>query len=463
MTKDGKWPTLNLANIRTTKVEMKIFLTAFLLTALYSTSAGALDRAHFVELNQKAAEFRKKQDWPALREVLIKMGREIPGLTPRYMLRMASVEMRLQHKAEALQWLERYAATGLTYDIANDDDLKALATDPEFQKIAQQMKDRSRPIQKAEAVCTLPLAGIMPEDIAFENSSGTFVVSSIQNHTLYRVSLPKSGEKECGIEEIPLEDSAKRWPILAVSADPKRHLLWTTPSAMPDFVGVQKEDEGKASLLAVNGTNGKIVQRFDLSSHGPAVLGDMSVTPDGTVYVSDSIGGGVYRVQGDLSTAKLEEIAGGFLSPQTPALARDGKRLFVADYPLGIAVVDLRGKPTDKLEYLPHPENIAVTGLDGLLLDGNSLIGIQNGTEPARIMRYRMDPAQTKIVSAEVIEQSTERLGDPTHAVAANGMIYVSANVGWNKVDDHGKLKLGEQFTAPLLLRFPAEVRTNSQ
>jgi sugar lactone lactonase YvrE len=442
---------------------MKALLIALILAALCGPSAIALDRTHFVELNQKAAELRKKQDWPALREVLIEMGRDIPGLTPRYMLRMASVETHLQHKTEALHWLARYAATGLTYDVAGDEDLKPLISELGFQKIAQGMKDNIRPIHKAEAVCLLPLAGIMPEDIAFEQPSGTFVVSSIQNHTLYRVSLPKSGEKECGISEIPLEDSAKRWPILAVSADSKRDVLWATPSAMPGFAGFPNEDGGKASLLAVNGTSGKIVQRFDLSSNGPAVLGDMSVTADGTVYVSDSIGGGIYGVQGDLTTAKLEKIAGGFFSPQTPALARDGKRLFVADYPLGIAIVDLAHKQTDKLTYLPHPESIAVTGLDGLLLDGNALIGIQNGTEPVRIIRYHLDAAQTKIVSAEVIEQSTERMGEPTHAVAANGMIYVSANVGWNKVDDHGKLKPGEQFTPPVLLRFPAERKPKLQ
>lgn len=455
--------SLSVQSLAVLEVKRKFWLIALVLTALCGPSAIALDRAHFVELNQKAAELRKQQDWPALREVLVEMGRDIPGLTPRYMLRMASVETHLQHKTEALRWLERYAATGLTYDVAGDDDLKPSVSEPGFQKIAQQMKDRTRPIQKAEAACTFPLAGIMPEDIAFEISSGTFVVSSIQNHTLYRVSLPKPGEKECSISEIPLENSAKRWPILAVSADPKRHLLWATPSAMPDFVGFPKEDAGKASLLAVNGANGKTVQRFDLNSDGPAVLGDMSVTADGIVYVSDSIGGGVYRVQGDLTTAKLEKIAGGFFSPQTPALARDGKRLFVADYSLGIAVVDLTQKQTEKLEYLPHPESIAVTGLDGLLLDGNSLIGIQNGTEPVRIIRYHLDAAQTKIVSAEVIEQSTGRMGEPTHAVAANGMIYVSANVGWNKVDEHGKLKPGEQFTPPVLLRFPAEGQTKLQ
>jgi hypothetical protein len=154
--------------------------------------------------------------------------------------------------------------------------------------------------------------------------------------------------------------------------------------------------------------------------------------------------------------AKLEKIADGFFSPQTPALARDGKRLFVADYTLGIAVIDLTTIP-NKVNYLPHPENVAVVGLDGFYLTGDSLIGIQNGTDPNRILRLRMNHAQTEITSAEVIEQATERMGDPTHAVIVDGWVYISTNVGWSKVDDSGKLKPGEKFTPPVLLRFPAD------
>jgi hypothetical protein len=58
-----------------------------------------------------------------------------------------------------------------------------------------------------------------------------------------------------------------------------------------------------------------------------------------------------------------------------------------------------------------------------------------------------------------VVEQATETMGDPTHAVAVDGWFYVSANVGWSKVDDNtGQLKPGEKFTPPVLLRFPAKV-----
>jgi len=179
----------------------------------------------------------------------------------------------------------------------------------------------------------------------------------------------------------------------------------------------------------------------------------MTLAPDGTIYVTDSVGGGVYRLDPDVKPAKLEKIADGLFSPQTPVLAADKKRLFVADYTMGIAVVDAAGgKP---VEYLAHPEDVAVTGIDGLYLVGDSLIAIQNGMEPARILRLRMDGAQRQIVSAEVMEQGGERLGDPTHAVAVDGWLYVIGNVGWSKIEDSGKLKAGEDFTAPVVLRFP--------
>jgi sugar lactone lactonase YvrE len=444
---------------------LKKLLPCLLLLLALISSSGAIDRAHYRELSQKFGELAKLKDWQGARAMLAEIGRELPAPTPRYFLIVATVEAHLGHKAEALQWLQKYAATGLSYDIANDDDLKPLLTDEAGQKLAAQMKERSQPIEKAEFVCTLPQADTMPEDITYLKAEKKFIVSSVQHHTLYRVELPKPGSKECSMQELPLSEEAKRWPTLAVSADPKRNVLWMTASAMPGFSGFPKGDEGKALLMEVDANSGKVLRQFDPGTTGPAVLGDMCVTADGTVYVTDSIGGGVYRLRGASASAKLEngakleKIADGFFSPQTPALARDGKRLFVADYTLGIAVIDLAKASTpNKVSYLPHPENVAVVGLDGFYLTGDSLIGIQNGTDPNRILRLRMNYAQTEITGAEVIEQATERMGDPTHAVIADGWVYVSANVGWSKVDDNtGKLKPGEKFTPPVLLRFPAD------
>ncbi|HKS76375.1 MAG TPA: hypothetical protein VJQ82_24390 [Terriglobales bacterium] len=429
---------------------MPKFLAILLLATL---PAAALDHARFLALNKQARDYAKKQDWKSLRASLLEIGKELPSPTPTYMLRMASVEVHLGNNKEALAWMTRYAAAALTYDVTQDDDLKPLAGNEEFGPIARHMQANAKPISRANLFCTLPQPDLMPEDLTYDPTSRTFIVSSIRHHTIYRVVPPKSGT-DCSLQEIPLEASARRWPTAAVSFDAKRNILWVSIAAFPDFEDVPKDDQGKTALLAVNPASGKVIKRFDLDSNVPAVFGDMSLSSDGTVYVTDSLGGGVYRLRGDGESAKLEKIAEGLFSPQTPALARDGKRLFVADYSIGIAVIDLA---TGKVDYLPHPENLAVTGLDGLCLSGNSLIGIQNGTDPERIIRLQLTRAQTAITALEIIEQSTPRLGEPTHAILVGDTIYTTGNVGWGKLTDQGKLKPGAQFTNPILLRFPVQ------
>lgn len=421
--------------------------------------AAAIDRAHYQELTKELRERAKQKDWQGAREVLEKIGRELPAPTPRYMLISASIEMHLGQKAQALEWLQKFAATGLSYDIEKDPDLKVLLNETAGQKLAAGMKENSKPVMNGELVCSLPQADTMPEDITYLNSSGAFIVSSVRHHTLYRVTLPKTGATNCSMEELQLSAEARRWPVLAVSFDPKRKVLWATASAMPGFSGFPKDDEGKAMLMEIDLKSGKLPRSFSPTTQGSAVLGDMCVTADGTVYLTDSIGGGVYRLHGALQTGKLEKIADGLFSPQTPVLARDGHRLFVADYTIGIAVIDLPPSgQMAKVNYLPHPENIADVALDGLYLDGDSFIGIQNGTEPVRILRLGMDRAQTKIISSSIIEQNSKRMGEPTHAVLVNGWFYVSANVGWSNLDDNtGELKNGASFTPPVLLRFRAQ------
>ena len=433
---------------------MRFTIIAVLL--LSAISSFSLDRAHFLELNKKGRELRQKQDWKGLREVLLEIGKELPSPTPTYLLRMASVETRLGNNTQALAWMQRYVAMGLSYDISADDDLKPLLSDPGWKALAEKMNAVSRPFVHGQKVCTLPIADLMPEDIASDSTGRMLYVSSVLHHSAYRVTLPAAKESQCRLDEVPLPPTAKRWPALAVSFDNTRNILWIASSAMPEFASNPKGDDGKTALLAVDPHSGSVLHRYDLPSAAPGLFGDMTVTPQGTVFVSDSIGGGVYRVQGDshgdLKTAQLEKIAEGFFSPQTPAIAADGKRLFVADYSIGIAIIDLHDH--NKISYLAMPDNVAATGLDGLLRVGDTLIGVQNGTHPARIVRYRLNHEQARVESAEVLAQG-EDLGEPTHAIAVNGQIFVVANVGWNRIDDHGILKPNEKFTAPFLLAFP--------
>ena len=125
------------------------------------------------------AERVAQKDWQGARDVLTEIGRELPAPTPRYLLVVASIEARMGHKAEAQKWVQKYVATGLSYNFMKDEDLKEILSDEEGQKILAQMKQHSHPVKKMEFVCNLPQADTMPEDIAYtkdSKSEGSFFV-----------------------------------------------------------------------------------------------------------------------------------------------------------------------------------------------------------------------------------------------------------------------------------------------
>src|SRR5690242_16782419 len=122
----------------------KLITCLALITALLP--AGALDRDHYQSLMKKLGERARAKDWQGARDVLTEVGRELPAPTPRYLLLVASMEARLGHKEEAMQWLDRFAATGLNFDIARDEELKGLLNDEAGRKIAARIQENQKPI-----------------------------------------------------------------------------------------------------------------------------------------------------------------------------------------------------------------------------------------------------------------------------------------------------------------------------
>ncbi len=134
-----------------------------------------------------------------------------------------------------------------------------------------------------------------------------------------------------------------------------------------------------------------------------------------------------------------------FRSPAPPTSSRhrprrrprDGSRLFIPDYVRGIASLDLA---TRALTWLDHADDVALVGIDGLYLDGSSLLAVQNGAQPPRVARFTLDPDRKRITRVEVLERATPGLGEPTHGVLSGGSFYFLANAGWNRFDDDGHL-----------------------
>ena len=281
---------------------------------------------------------------------------------------------------------------------------------------------------------TLPQNDLIAEDIAYDPATSRFFVSSVRHRKILAMS------KDGKFTDF-LADS--EWPILALAVDAKRRLLWATTAAMPEGLDYKAGDDGKSPLLQFHLDSGKLLRRYDIPTTGKHALGDMTLAASGDAYISDGYGV-VYRLRSGGEQLEVLIGPGTFRSPQTPALSDDGRKLLVPDYSRGISIVDLATKES---KLLSHPPELSLGGIDGMYLSGRTLIAIQNGTAPPRIIRMQLDGLLSRIEKWETVEANWKGLGDPTHGVLVDGRFYFIANSGWD-------VKAGGTYEAPSIRVF---------
>jgi len=356
--------------------------------------------------------------------------------------RLAKVEAALGNRAAALDRLTTFSKMGLP--IAHPDTDPAFAdlrSTAEFAGILARLEKAGRPVSSSRPVLSLPTKDLVAEDIAHDGASGDFYVSSVRHGKILRVT--RGGKSS---DFLP-EGAADVWAILALRLDSKRRELWASTAAIPENPNGRTEDRGRSALLRFSLADGRLISRYDLPREAVHSLGDMTLSSDGDVFVSDNRGP-VYWLRRGGDRLEVLVPSGTFRSPQTPALTADGRTLLVPDYSRGVSAVDLASR---KARLLAHPPELSLAGIDGLYLTGRTMIAIQNGTSPARVIGMRLDSTLTRIVSFAVLEANYPGLGIPTHGVMVGNRFYFIANSGWDQLTDEGQLKPGAAFTAPAI------------
>jgi hypothetical protein len=343
----------------------------------------------------------------------------------------------------ALAALSEFAAMGQADDrllAGKDKAFVALHDLPAYKSILDHFRQNEMAVARSEFAYELADAGLVPEDIDFDPQSKMFLITSVLEKRIVRVS--SSGQVAA------FASSPSGWPMLAIKVDAKRDRVWATEVAIDGFSIAPKSDWGRSAVLCFDLQTGALRNRIEGPLH--AALGDMALTEAGVPIVSDGDRGGVYKVE----NGRLALINGkDFISPQTPATIPGTDLMMVPDYARGIGILDLRNAQVQWINQ-SGGAGVALNGVDGLYYFDGALILTQNGTSPERVVRMRLDRSQTKVVSEDVIERATTTLGDPTHGVVIGDWFYYIANSGWNVLDEHGDVKAGEKLTPGRVMRF---------
>ena len=388
------------------------------------------------------------KEYAACREHLLKLEELLDGRVD-IVYRLAKVDAMLGSKDAALAGLEIYSKSGLTFaDPATAAEFASLKSDPRFEAVLGRLKAAREPRSASKLFLTLPERDLIAEDIAYDDQGGKFYVSSVRHSKI--LSMDKNGASA--------EFAHVAWPVLALGVDSKRRSLWASTVALPEGIGFKKEDEGRSALLKYSLDGGAVLKRYDVKEPGKHALGDLTIGANGDVFVSDGEGA-LYWWDHAKDALEILVPKGVFRSPQTPALSADGRRLFVPDYTRGIGIVDLASK---KVTLLEHPKDLSLGGIDGMYLSGRTLIAIQNGTAPERLIRMTLDAALTRVLEWETVEANWPGLGDPTHGVMVGQQFYFIANSGWDHIAEDGSVKPGETFEPATIRQMRLDAKPTS-
>jgi hypothetical protein len=224
-------------------------------------------------------------------------------------------------------------------------------------------------------------------------------------------------------------------------------------AGIPQMQGFLPADSTIAALVRIRISDGAIERRWNLDPARQHVLGDLTLGPRGDVFVTDSQDPVLYRLRP--GSDSLESIRNPlFRSLQGLAATSDGRFLYVADYSHGLLRVDLGNASVIRID---EPPQATTLGIDGLALRGRSIIAIQNGVSPARVLRLDLDDDGGRIVRADVIDRNWRIAGEPTiGTLAGNDFVYVANSQGENYTDS-GARRAAIPLRAPILLSLPVD------
>ncbi|HEX8921099.1 MAG TPA: hypothetical protein VF766_06455, partial [Pyrinomonadaceae bacterium] len=375
----------------------------------------------------------------------MKLAQQLRPHHPRLMYNLASAHALAGNKAEALTWLARVAAMGLIYPAGKDTDFVSIKEADEFKAILKKFEENLAPVNHSSIAFTIREKGLITEGIAYDRLGETFYLSSVHKRKI--LSRGSDGT---------LRDFATEldglWSVLGIKIDARRRHLWVTSAAIPQMMNYREEENGRSAIFKFDLTTGKLLKKYLLPGRPEKhLLGDLAINSQGDVFATDSLTPALYTI--DHKRDELEVFIKGepFVSAQGLDFSEDEKQLFVADYARGIFVIDLRTKK--HFELAPAP-NLTLLGIDGLYFYKRSLIAVQNGTSPNRIIRLHLEKRYRAIARYEILEANNPLFdGEPTLGVLVGNAFYYIANGQWGTVDDKGQLAPPEKLREPVILK----------
>ena len=308
---------------------------------------------------------------------------------------------------------------------APDTGFEPVWNDPQFQAIRKQLADEEPATPVSPVAFRLKDPKLIPEGIAYDPLGKRFFIGSIAQRKIIVTNSQGEARDFSNFND-------KLDPVLGLTVDSVRGALYAVST---NGFEESAKKERRNAVIRYDLKSGRLTDRF--SAADAAQLNDLAVTPDGMLYVTDSETGTLFRKKPEEKALTRLGEAGALRGANGIALGGDGT-LYVT-LSTGIARVDLKtGVPT----RLSQPDTVVTGGCDGLYWHEGDLLGVQNSTNPGRIIRIALAEKGTLIGGLTVLQSHHHPdFDEPTTGAIANGALNVIGNSYVSHYQPDGSIK----------------------
>lgn len=345
-------------------------------------------------------------------------------------LQLALVYAKMGDKTRAYDTLMRMQIQGFGYDISKDARFDPVHGTRVWDYLVANLGVNSKSFGEGKVAFELPKTDNLLNALAWDAKHKSLLVGSARNGAIHRLD-----EKGKLTDFIAAGSNPNLWGVDALGVDSAHDKLYVATSASPKFEKFTADNANKSSLLEYELSSGKFVRKI-APSDTPRAFNDIAVSDNGTVYVSDGAHRIVYKLEGNalkpvVQNAKLSAIS-------AITVSGNGRMLYIADFALGIFGFDLaKGQA---FEPVYNTESLVLGGIVGMHFYDDTLVIIEDGMVPKRVMRLSLTPDGRTIKAAmplDVANQDFIALGD---GVIAGEKLYFIANRQDSLYDRNGVL-----------------------
>jgi hypothetical protein len=348
---------------------------------------------------------------------------------------LSSFQARAKRLDEATASMAKVAELGDGFLPVAEFGFEHLKDHPPFQHLKASMAKALPNASGASVAFRIPDKTFIPEGIAYDKASDSFYVGSVAQAKIVRIgrdgkpvpfSKPADGLKE----------------VLGLAIDQRKRLLYAVSTS-----GVSVADKPHNSVVRYD--LGAGVKTAEYLVPEARQLNDLAIHPDGSLFVTDSTLGQVFRID-TASGQHRAFVPGGVLGGTNGiALSGDASTLYIA-HSTGLARIDVA---SGKVERITSPPRESLAAIDGLYFVDGDLLGVQSVTNPGRVIRIGLGRSHEVTRVETLLSHHHPDIDQPTTGVPVGDSIYVLATTQVSRYTGPGKLGDPATLREPVVLK----------